>query len=189
MLGDPRLEQAHALSALAVAAARFFSEPSQAQAGVVREHAEACRAKAGAVRSGASRDDREEMLTVSRHLSEAAVQVGKAVEECQLFQVPAGRRLSGAFEPLCEAAQALERSFRALTRGGGQGCVDLVLDAKRHCQQASRLASEAVKQALEMPNTVDSIKFKETFVRFSRSADEIHQAADLIGELAAVKND
>ncbi|MBI5882464.1 MAG: hypothetical protein HZB91_05100 [Elusimicrobia bacterium] len=187
--GDSLQEQARAFSALADAAARFFAEPSQAQAGIVREHLGTCRTKAGAVRKGGGRDGREDMMVVSRHLSEAAVQAAKAVEECLLFKVSAGKPLSATLESLRDAAKDLDRSVRSLGRGGRERCADSVISAKRNAQQASRLADAGANEALQIPNTVESIKFKETFARLSRAADEVHQAADRLGEMAAVADD
>jgi hypothetical protein len=187
--GDPLLGQARAFSALADAAARFFAEPSADRAARVRERLGSCRVKAGAARPGGDRTGREDVLAVSRHLSEAAFQAAKAVDECLLFKVTSGRSLSLAAESLRDAAKELDLSVRTWMKGGRERCVESVINAKRHAQQASRSADAGVTEALHLPNTVESIKFKETFARLSRSADEAHQAADRIGEMAAVIND
>lgn len=187
---DPLLDQARAFAALAGAAARFFAEPSQALAGVVREHLGSCRAKGGAARSGTARDSGknagEDETAVSRHLSEAAFQTAKAVEECQLFNVRAGRPLTACSEPLWDAAKSLGDSVKTLRKGGGELCVESLVAAKRNAQQAARAADAGVAEALLIPNTVDSIKFRETFSRLSKAADEVHQAADRLGEMAAI---
>lgn len=181
---------------MAGAAARFFAEPSQARAGVVRERLRSCRSAAfgagaggAGARPGGAGAGREDAIRVSRHLSEAAFQAAKAVEECLLFGVNAGRPMAAAVEPLRDAAKSLDDSVRTLRKGGKERCVDFLVSAKRQAQQAARAADAGAAEALEIPNTVESIKFRETFSRLSRAADEAHQAADRLGEMAAADND
>lgn len=135
---------------------------------------------------GAVRKGREDTLRVSRHLSEGALLAARAVEEAALFGVPKNRVSAGAAAALRDAARSLRDAVLAAGRGDAQGCVESVVSVKRYSQRASLTAGSGLAEALELPNVVDGLKTKEIFIRLARSADEVHQAADLLGEIVAI---
>lgn len=172
------LEQGRALAVLAAAVARFFSGPSRVKAALVRPLLGRCRV---AVRSG-----RQDAIRASRHLAEGALLAARAVEEASLFGVPKNRVLVGAASALRDAARSLRDAVLAVGRDDAHGCVESVVSVKRHSQRASLTAGAGLTEALELPNVVDGLKTKEIFIRLARSADEMHQAADILGEMVAV---
>ena len=180
----PVLGQSQGVVTLTTGAARFFRDPSTANAFAAYEaKLEVRRLRASA--RGVTGPEREDWLAVSRFSALSSDEAAWAVEETARFKADCDESLAVMSAGLRDAAVDLAAALGKLSDPAA--CQSLLAAAKARALDVERLHRKARSAAHESANVVSGLKSKEVAKRLSQAAEALQQAADRIAEILGVR--